>query len=87
MHISISNMEYGNLRTKTFLDFAPSDRAMDDIIGGHGEEDKAFFIQHLDEQNNRVSSFMEFTDYTDDKKLIKAIRQEFEKEWESMFNE
>lgn len=79
-------MEYGNLRTKTFLDFAPSDRAMDNILGGHTEEDKAFFLKHLDE-HFRMMSFVCFKDYTDDKELIKAINREFRDEYDAVHNE
>lgn len=86
MHISISNMEYGNLRTKTFLDFAPSDRAMDEILCGHTEEDKAFFLKHLSE-DSRMMTFIWFTDYTDDRKLINAINKEFREEYEAIHNE
>ena len=86
MKISQIYMEYGNLRTKTFLDFAPSDRAMDNILGGHTEEDKAFFLKHLDE-HFRMMSFVCFKDYTDDKELIKAINREFRDEYDAVHNE
>lgn len=79
-------MEYGNLRTKTFLDFAPSDRAMDNILGGHTEEDKALFLKYLD-GHSRMMTFMCFTDYTSDKELVKAINREFGNEYDAVHNE
>ena len=83
MNISQIYMEYGNLRTKTFLDFVPSDRAKDEILCGHTEADKASFLEHLNE-DSRMLTFIWFTDY---RKLINAINREFRDEYDAIHNE
>jgi len=78
--------KYSDLRHKTFLDFAPMDEALDEIICGHSEEDKEFFLSNL-EENSRMMTFMAFTDFTDDKELVRAIEDCFREEYNSIFNE
>lgn len=88
-------MDYGNLqlRSKSFLDFTTDPAILDEILGGHSEADKEEFlhiaigeINPLAEQN-RALTFMEFTDFCQDEQLVNAIKAEFGKQVESIFNE
>lgn len=76
-------LDYDNLklRERTFLDFTDDEAIIGEIIG-----DKEFFLSHITEEN-RASTFLEFADFTTDKKLSKAIRKEFDGELKSMFCE
>ncbi|AGB29739.1 hypothetical protein Prede_2596 [Prevotella dentalis DSM 3688] len=80
-------MDYSKLelRKKTFLDFNPSDEALDEIIGGHEQSDIDLFLSCLDE-HNRFISYDSFIDFAD-KELARAIEQEFAEEIASFYNE
>lgn len=88
-------MDYNNLqlRNKTFLDFKPTNAALDEIIGGHAKSDKEFFLRSVSPENapasedNRVMTFMAFAEICDDEKLAAAIRAEFAAEYNAIFNE
>lgn len=73
------------LRKKTFLDFNPSDEALDEILGGHEQSDKDLFLSCLDE-HSRFMTYDSFIDYAD-KELAKAIEQEYAEEIASFYNE
>ena len=76
-------MNYADLqlRGKTFLDFTTDEAVIEEIVG-----DKEFFLAHVTEEN-RAMTFMHFTDYCRDKKLVSAIEAEFGKEYDSIRNE
>jgi hypothetical protein len=76
-------MDYSNLqlRSKTFLDFTDDRAVIDEIIG-----DREFFLAHVTDEN-RVLTFMEFTDFCKDKRLVDAIESEFADDYSAIMNE
>lgn len=42
--------KYIDLKDKTILDFNPSDDALDEIIGGHTQEDKEQYLRGLEDK-------------------------------------
>ena len=80
-------MDYGNLqlRTKSFLDFTTDPAILDEILGGHSKVDKEEFMRRIEQ--DRAMTFMYFTDFCKDKKLVQAIEKEFGAEWQSVHNE
>lgn len=87
-------MDYDNLqlRSKTFLDFTDDPAVLDEIIGGHSKADKEAFLSAFVPENGsreleRAMTFMAFTDFCKDEKLVEAITFEFEEEYRSVFNE
>lgn len=80
-------MDYGNLqlRSKSFLDFTTDPAILDEILGGHDKADKEEFLQFVEQ--NRALTFMAFTDFCKDEKLVKAIKDEFNNEYQAIFNE
>lgn len=74
-----------DLRHKTFLDFNPSDEALDEILCGHDQSDKDFFLSNLNDEY-RFSTYTSFTDFASPE-LAKAIREEYAEELLSLFNE
>ena len=85
--------KYLNLYNKTFLDFQPSQEALDSILVG-GETDEAYrrnylqddidyFLEEVEtDSERRAYSFVEFMDYTDDEKLKAAIKDQFREAYE-----
>lgn len=80
-------MDYGNLqlRSKSFLDFTSDPAILDEILGGHSEADKDYFLRHVDQ--DRAMTFMYFADFCEDKKLAQAIEKEFGAECRAVHNE
>ena len=88
--------KYQNLRSKTFLDFQPSQEALVNFFGGAGllgHEDLPSYLQgeiddfleeiEIDPQTERRAySFVEFMDYTDDNVLKEAIKDQFRETYE-----
>lgn len=76
-------LDYNNLglRNKTFLDFTSDPKIIEDIVGSIPMKSS-----DISEQG-RILTFMEFAELTDDTKLAKAIKQEFQKDLELIFNE
>lgn len=81
-------LNYDNLKLweRTFLDFTDDEAIIGEILGGHDPADKEFFLSHITEEN-RTSTFLEFSDLCGDEKLAKAIMSEFEEEYRTTFNE
>lgn len=88
-------MNYADLqlRSKTFLDFTTDPKILDEVIGGHGKEDREDFLLALSPRNapaseqERAISFMAFADCCGDKQLAEAIRAEFGEQYRAIFNE
>ena len=85
--------KYQNLHNKTFLDFQPSQEALEKIFsatGLDGEELREYLQEEiadfLDDVKNdpkrRAYSFVEFMDYTDDNVLKEAIKDQFRDTYE-----
>lgn len=81
-------LDYDNLklRERTFLDFTDDPAILDEILGGHSQDDKEIFLSNISD-TSRAVSFIEFSDLCDDKNLAKAIEVEFEEEYHATFNE
>lgn len=85
-----SDNKYSDLRSKTFLNFSPSNEALDEILGGHSKEDVELFMSCVASEDMvqfRMITFMDFTAFTKDKQLKEAIEKEFGAEHELIFNE
>lgn len=74
-----------DLRHKTFLDFNPSNEALDEILGGHEQSDKDSFLSCLEEES-RFTTYRWFIDFASPE-LAKAIRKEYDKELLALYNE
>lgn len=76
-------MDYSNLdlRNKTFLDFTSDEQIIDEIVG-----DRDFFVANITDEN-RMHSYIDFADITTDKKLAKAIRDEFKTDMALFFSD
>lgn len=82
-------LDYDNLklRERTFLDFTDDPAILDEILGGHAPADKERFLRGGIDDQCRVVTFMEFTDFCKDKRLVDAIEAEFGDEYQAIFNE
>lgn len=69
-----------DLRNKTFLDFTTDNAIIDEIVG-----DKYLFLSHITDQSRAVT-FLEFAEFTSDKKLAAIINKEFDS-YKLLYNE
>lgn len=75
-----------NLRERTFLDFTDDKEIIATIIGNDSRDSINSFLSHITEYE-RVQTFIDFADYTPDKRLSNAIKKEFKDEIETLFDE
>ena len=80
------NNDYSNLIDKTFLDFNPSDEAIDYVLSGgedkHTQEDIDDYLEIIESGvglRYRVIGFSFFAAFTKNAELLKATQEQFGK--------
>lgn len=81
----MKNKDYTDLRNKTIFDFCTDEDVLDDLVG---ITDKEEYLHSLSYSGvSRWLNLLYFAEYSGNKELEEAVRDEFKDEINDMFNE
>ena len=81
----MTNRDYTDLRNKTIFDFCTDEDVLDDLVGITDKEEYLHSLSYSEAA--RWLNLLYFAEYSGNKELEKAVREEFKEEIRRLFNE